>query len=89
MFTFGSHIETITASARQMIGYIKRVSNGTLGFQTLEIRRDVIDALFAYDVYVRNVTRIVIPELYCHGPVDLEYCVMYHWYRSRDIDVNT
>lgn len=33
-FNFGSHIETTTASARQMIGYIKRVSNGDFTIDT-------------------------------------------------------
>lgn len=36
-FTFGLHIETITASARQMIGYIKRVSNGEFTMNTQKI----------------------------------------------------
>lgn len=36
-FTFGAHIETITASARQMIGYIKRVSSGEFTKDTQRI----------------------------------------------------
>ena len=37
IITFGAHIETITASARQMIGYIKRVSNGEFTMDTKRI----------------------------------------------------
>lgn len=36
-FTFGAHIETITANARQMIGYIKHVSNGNFTIETQKI----------------------------------------------------
>lgn len=36
-FTFAAHIETITASARQMIGFIKRVSNGEFTKDTQRI----------------------------------------------------
>lgn len=36
-FSFASHIEHITVSARQMIGYIKRVSNGKFTIETKRI----------------------------------------------------
>lgn len=44
-FSFNHHIEQITAHARQMIGYIKRVSNGNF---TLETKR------ILYLAYVRS-----------------------------------
>lgn len=36
-FTFIHHIEQITSSVRQMIGYIKRVSNGRFTIETKRI----------------------------------------------------
>lgn len=44
-FTFAAHIENITASARQMTGYIKRVSNGEFTVETHRI---------LYMAYVRS-----------------------------------
>lgn len=37
IFAFGAHIESITAHARQMIGYIKKIANGNFTTDTLKI----------------------------------------------------